>query len=392
MKLVVSAVLSLSLSLSLSARSPSRLCARGGAVTASPRRARAPGDPRRDRVRRGAVGRLPPRGDRRRRPERPARHRVAAVAGRLEARGPVVEALGRPAVDVGRDPSAAAAVGRRVAAVGRGPRGSGGDRHAARRASDRPARGKDEVAPGHRLHARRDRRRRRDRRARGAAARPRVGAPRQRASRRNERASAAARARRGRGGPRHGCLPARPRESRAGPRPPARGPLLRPRVRARPACRSRARARGAAPRGRPHRRGARGPRGRCCCGRARLRRRRCGGRRLGAAGRRTSSARCAPGSSSRSRRSPTGRCRRSPRCPRPTTDAADRYLVRLDQPKTDAGAAWERGDLAAWDALLADRPAPGWGFWADAQRRAGDRVRVARGAAARSSRRRAATR
>jgi hypothetical protein len=52
--------------------------------------------------------------------------------------------------------------------------------------------------------------------------------------------------------------------------------------------------------------------------------------------------------------------------PATATDAADRYLVRLDQPRSEDGAVWEKGDLAAWDAILAGRPASGWGFWADA--------------------------
>jgi len=52
--------------------------------------------------------------------------------------------------------------------------------------------------------------------------------------------------------------------------------------------------------------------------------------------------------------------------PATTTERADRYLVRLDQPRAEAGAAWEAGDLAAWETLLAQRPSPGWGFWADA--------------------------
>jgi hypothetical protein len=52
--------------------------------------------------------------------------------------------------------------------------------------------------------------------------------------------------------------------------------------------------------------------------------------------------------------------------PATAAEASDRYLVHLDQPRVEAVTAWEAGDLAAWDALLAHRPAPGWGFWADA--------------------------
>ncbi|MFN8092014.1 MAG: hypothetical protein U0599_07315 [Vicinamibacteria bacterium] len=53
--------------------------------------------------------------------------------------------------------------------------------------------------------------------------------------------------------------------------------------------------------------------------------------------------------------------------PATATEAADRYMVRLDRPKTDAAAPWEEGDLATWRALLAARPAAGWAWWADAQ-------------------------
>jgi hypothetical protein len=45
---------------------------------------------------------------------------------------------------------------------------------------------------------------------------------------------------------------------------------------------------------------------------------------------------------------------------------SDRYLVRLDRPSVQAGAAWEEGDLATWRELLARRPAPGWGWLVDA--------------------------
>ena len=42
--------------------------------------------------------------------------------------------------------------------------------------------------------------------------------------------------------------------------------------------------------------------------------------------------------------------------------AADRYLVRLDRPPVGPSAPWEEGDIAMWRALLASRPAPGWGY------------------------------
>ena len=47
-------------------------------------------------------------------------------------------------------------------------------------------------------------------------------------------------------------------------------------------------------------------------------------------------------------------------------EAADRYLVRMDRPPMQPGAAWEEGDLAVWRELLARRPAPGWGWFVDA--------------------------
>jgi hypothetical protein len=53
--------------------------------------------------------------------------------------------------------------------------------------------------------------------------------------------------------------------------------------------------------------------------------------------------------------------------PATATEAADRYIVRLDRPKTVAAAPWEEGDVATWRALAAARPAPGWAFWADAK-------------------------
>jgi len=53
--------------------------------------------------------------------------------------------------------------------------------------------------------------------------------------------------------------------------------------------------------------------------------------------------------------------------PATATEAADRYTVRLDRPKTDAAAPWEEGDLAAWRAFLAARPGKGWAYWADAE-------------------------
>lgn len=42
--------------------------------------------------------------------------------------------------------------------------------------------------------------------------------------------------------------------------------------------------------------------------------------------------------------------------------AEDRYLVRLDRPPVGPEAPWEEGDLAEWRALLARRPAAGWGY------------------------------
>jgi hypothetical protein len=46
-------------------------------------------------------------------------------------------------------------------------------------------------------------------------------------------------------------------------------------------------------------------------------------------------------------------------------ETTDRYLVRLDRPSAQPGAAWEEGELAQWRELLARRPAPGWGWLLD---------------------------
>jgi hypothetical protein len=58
-----------------------------------------------------------------------------------------------------------------------------------------------------------------------------------------------------------------------------------------------------------------------------------------------------------------------PLVPLPATagETDDRYLVRLDRPAVVKGAPWEEGDLAAWRAIAAERPAPGWGWRADAR-------------------------
>jgi len=40
----------------------------------------------------------------------------------------------------------------------------------------------------------------------------------------------------------------------------------------------------------------------------------------------------------------------------------DRHLVHLDKSPAGPDAPWEEGDLATWRALLAKRPAEGWGF------------------------------
>jgi len=42
--------------------------------------------------------------------------------------------------------------------------------------------------------------------------------------------------------------------------------------------------------------------------------------------------------------------------------AEDRYLVHLDKPPAGPDVPWEEGDLATWRALLAKRPAEGWGY------------------------------
>lgn len=55
--------------------------------------------------------------------------------------------------------------------------------------------------------------------------------------------------------------------------------------------------------------------------------------------------------------------------PSTTPEETDRYLLRLDRPRASAAAAWEEGDLAAWRALAAARPSPGWGFRAEADGR-----------------------
>ena len=52
--------------------------------------------------------------------------------------------------------------------------------------------------------------------------------------------------------------------------------------------------------------------------------------------------------------------------PATTPEPSDRYLVRLDRPAAREGAPWELGDLAAWESITAHRPAPGWGWRADA--------------------------
>ena len=45
---------------------------------------------------------------------------------------------------------------------------------------------------------------------------------------------------------------------------------------------------------------------------------------------------------------------------------SERYLVRLDRPAGQTGAPWEEGDLLAWRQIATERPAPGWGWRADA--------------------------
>jgi hypothetical protein len=44
---------------------------------------------------------------------------------------------------------------------------------------------------------------------------------------------------------------------------------------------------------------------------------------------------------------------------------SDRYLVNLERPPVEASSPWEEGDLATWRGILAERPAPAWGWRID---------------------------
>jgi hypothetical protein len=48
--------------------------------------------------------------------------------------------------------------------------------------------------------------------------------------------------------------------------------------------------------------------------------------------------------------------------PSPGAEVTDRYLVDMTRPAVVIGAPWEKGDLAAWEALLPSDPSSGWGW------------------------------